>query len=290
MTTKTTRQFTATLASIGLAASVVAIAPGVASAQRNVRVDRFEPTARFIVEADSFTAVDESGFDSLGSDEIYAIWTSGDSGVSTSVVGDVDTGNTFHFPSTENCIFPIQAPANRSLLSGERGDEWSCVEGGAFAPVEFNVWLFEHDVSITCSEHLIAGGVSLENCADDLIGFFEFSLDESQLVQTFTSEGSSRKITKHLGGPCGYVPPGEVKGCSGFGTGPEYDFRFRITRMADARAEVLAPPESAPSPRTAPGPTERPAATPPAPAESTPPPSNRRGSGRAIAPPATATS
>ncbi len=168
-----------------------------------------------------------------------------------------------------------------SLLSGERGDEWTCEEGGAFAPVEFYVWLFEHDVGITpCAEHLIAGGVSLNDCEDDLIGFFEFSLDESQMVQTFLFEGSSRLITKHLGGTCGYVPPGEVKGCSGFGSGPEYDFRFRITRVADARTGVVAPTEPNPSPRTAPSPTDRPATTPLAPVEATPTPARKTSSPR----------
>ncbi len=281
--TSTTRQITTAIASLGLAASVVAIAPGVAAAQRSgpsvpgAEIDRFQPTARFIVEADSFTAVDESGLDWSGSDEIYAIWTSGESGVSTSIVDDVDTGDTVAFPRTENCIFPIEAPDSGRLLSGERGDEWSCADGGAFAPVEFNVWLFEHDVSLTCSEHLIAGGVSLNDCADDLIGFFEFSLDESQMVQTFAFEGSSRLITKHLGGPCGFVPPGEVKGCSGLaGSGPEYDFRFRITRVADARTDVVAPTEAEPtSPRTAPESTERPAVLPLAPAEEAPAPTRR---------------
>ena len=74
-------------------------------------------------------------------------------------------------------------------------------------------------MSVTCSEFLIAGGVALESCSDDLIGTFEFSLDENQLVQTFHSEGTSRLITRTLGGPCGYVPPGEAKGCSGWGCG-----------------------------------------------------------------------
>ncbi len=243
--TMTTKQLTTAIASLGLVASVVAIAPGVASAQHagpsapGAEVERFEPTARFIVEADSFTAIDESGFDWAGSDEVYAIWSTGRSGVSTSVVDDVDTGDTIMFPSTERCIYPIQGPPRGVLLSGERGDAWTCADGGGFAPVEFRVWLFEADYPFECTEQSMVEGVVLQSCADDMIGFFEFSLDESQLVQTFAFEGSTRLITRRMGGPCGYVPPGEVKGCSGLGSGPEYDFRFRITRVADASGEVL---------------------------------------------------
>jgi len=208
---------------------------------RESQTERFGPTARFVVEAVSITAIDESGFDWAGSDQVYAIWSSAGVGVQTSTFTGVDTGDIREFDGTEKCIYPIQAPAGDSMLFGD-DDEWGCAASGGAAPLEFSVALFEEDgPPHICSEFLIYAGVPLKNCSDDMIGWFNFSLTEQQLVQTFASEGTSRAITRTLGGTCGYVKPNEVKGCSDWGpTGPEYEFRFRITRVADAKPLVAS--------------------------------------------------
>ncbi len=214
---------------------------------RGSRTERYEPKARFIVVAEDFTAVDESGADWPGSDEIYAIWTSGGTGARTSVFEDVDTGETKNFRDDERCIYPMQdRTGTDTLLIADDGDRWGCVPGGRSGPIEFRVWLFEHDsesIFLPCDGFLTAGGVPLTgNCEDDLIGYYEFSLSENDLLTTFNFEGSHRAITKTLGGPCGYQPPGKVVGCSDLASGPEYQFRFRITRLDDVapKSEVVA--------------------------------------------------
>lgn len=258
------RRLVGAIVGLSLAVSVVVLAPTAASAQHD---DEFttitspvaaagEPIGfvagiytapllggsepRFIVEAVSFTAVDESGLDWAGSDEVYAIWTSADTRAVSQLFGDVDTTETRSFPTGQRCIYPIRPPkaGDTNLLAGD-GDEWGCWAAGRGGPVEFSVWLFEHDghgFPLCFSGH---NGTDLDyplSCYDDLIGTFDFSLSSEDLVtHVLPAEGSSRLITKTLGGPCGYQPPGTVCGYSRFSpTGPEYKFRFRLTRVADA--------------------------------------------------------
>ena len=252
----TTGLIRATIVGLSLAGSAVVVAPTAALAQHD---DEFTTIAspvaaagepivfvagttapllggsepRFVVEAVSFTAIDESGLDWAGSDEVYAVWTSAGTRAVTSVFGDVDTIETRSFLSGQRCIYPIRPPkaGNTDLYAGD-GDEWGCWAAGRSGPVEFSVWLFEDD----------SGGFppcfdgAKVDCYDDLIGTFDFSLSSEELVaHALPAEGSSRLITETLGGPCGHQPPGNVCGYSPFSpTGPEYKFRFRLTRVADA--------------------------------------------------------
>ena len=99
------------------------------------------------------------------------------------------------------------------------------------------MWLFEHDGHgfPLCFNGTTGNSAYPVSCYDDQIGTFDFSLSPDDLITTLPSVGSSRLITKTLGGPCGYQPPGTACGYSPWSpTGPEYKFRFRLTRVADA--------------------------------------------------------
>ena len=88
---------------------------------------------RYKVKAVSFTAVDESGTDWLGSDEPYAIFNAvGVDGTQTSsvshVFADIDTGDTGVFGATEGCLYI------------------SCSGGTAPFGMGFSIQLWEHDL------------------------------------------------------------------------------------------------------------------------------------------------
>lgn len=216
-----------------MSSSTASLVPNV-TIRRPEGTPRFDLRPRFVVEAVSFTAVDESGIDWSGSDEVIATWSSAGTRAVTSEFGDIDSGDTVDFLYNQRCIYPIgPRTAGATSLNAGNGDEWGCLAAGGSGPVEFSVWLVEQD----------GNGFPIcyppPTCYDDIIGTFNFSLDEQQLLQTLPAEGSSRLITKTLGGPCGYVPSGEIRGCSDWGpTGPEYKFRFRLTRVADTGPTV----------------------------------------------------
>jgi hypothetical protein len=64
---------------------------------------------QFVAEAMSFKAIDESGVDWAGSDEVYAVFSDLNPNLRdpfTSTYGDVDTGETRTFGPDERCIAP----------------------------------------------------------------------------------------------------------------------------------------------------------------------------------------
>ena len=64
----------------------------------------------FRVRALGFKAVDESGIDFFGSDEVIAIWDANNStGANTYEYGDVDSGESRTFLQGQSCIYPINS-------------------------------------------------------------------------------------------------------------------------------------------------------------------------------------
>lgn len=94
---------------------------------------------RFIVEAVSFKAVDESGPNSPGADEVAAWFQSGNSAVFSREFGGVDTSETVTFGDRERCIYPL------ADSDGRENRAWDCAAGGAIGPIRFTVILAEID-------------------------------------------------------------------------------------------------------------------------------------------------
>ena len=64
---------------------------------------------QFVAEAVSFKAIDESGYDWAGSDEVYAVFSNLNPNFDdlvTSTQDDIDTGETRTFGTDERCIAP----------------------------------------------------------------------------------------------------------------------------------------------------------------------------------------
>jgi hypothetical protein len=202
------------------AATAAVIAPGI-------------PKERlYKVEAVSFRAVDESGPDWAGSDEIYANWKDPKSGyVSvTRTYKGVDTGDTRKFaPPDKQCILPVNLPSP-ALVS----EVTKACSGGVPGPFDFEVALFEEDRFLFnwCPQHPGSIGVTCDD--DDLIDQKTVSFTTAELEAAMPHVGDTFTETIAIRTFCG-VPESEVgleiRAC--WVTGPDYRFTYKITRLSD---------------------------------------------------------
>jgi hypothetical protein len=188
------------------------------------------------IEAVSFRAVDESGVDWAGSDEIYANWTDPKSGyVSvTRTYKGVDTGDTRKFaPPDKQCILPVsRAPSPSFASEGPK----AC-SGGVPGPFDFEVALFEEDhlPFSFCPEKLRSPGYIEVSCdGDDLIDQKTVSFTTAELEAAMPHVGDTFTETIAIRTICG-VPESElgleIRAC--WVTGPDYRFTYKITRLPD---------------------------------------------------------
>jgi hypothetical protein len=205
------------------AATAAVIAPGI-------------PKERlYKVEAISFRAVDESGPDWWGSDDIYANWKDPKSGyVSlTRTYRGVNTGDTRKFaPPDKQCILPVNLPPPTFVSEGTK----AC-SGGVPGPFDFEVALFEEDsrpiplpLPIFCPEHR---GIGISCDGDDLIDQKTVSFTTAELEAAMPDVGDTFTETIAIRTFCG-VPESEADGTYGCAaTGPDYRFTYKITRLPD---------------------------------------------------------
>ena len=76
------------------------------------------PEPRFKLEALRFKAINETGFDWPGSDEVYVTIHVPTHQVATrsKIFGDVDAGETNYFPLEQSCILPIAGLSGKTTL------------------------------------------------------------------------------------------------------------------------------------------------------------------------------
>ena len=97
---------------------------------------------RFIVEAVRFKAVDESGRTDLTSDEVFAVFRSGEHSMITEVYDDVDSSDVESFEAGQSCIWPVADTSQR----GER--TWACSTEGGRGPISFHIELYDLDPNV----------------------------------------------------------------------------------------------------------------------------------------------
>jgi hypothetical protein len=188
---------------------------------------------RYQVEAVSFRAHNETHWpDRLGSDEIYARFYDVGRGtlVTTNTKTEVDAGETHTFDPQQSCIAPIDRASR-----GEHG--WSCAAGGAAAPLEFDVALFEND-------DLLPGGYCQGNAApgdsrdrvrwgdcgiDALIGSATIVLSPSELATELPHPG--RTLTRR-------IVLIQCPSLCADSTKAKYSLTYRVTRLADHVADT----------------------------------------------------
>jgi hypothetical protein len=199
-----------------------------------------QPQARYLVEAVSFRAVDES-YPPSGSDRIYGVFYDADRDLLalTYTEADVDSGDIVSLSPNQSCIAPISSAAD----AANGGDGWSCMEEGAPAPIKFEVALFdEHDApSAPSPASQYCQGVGdnyqfLEKGArcggDEQLGRVTVSLSAQELAGWLRTPGSSLSREVMLIPPC--LREGGV--CA---NQPDYRLTFRIRRMDDSAPEAV---------------------------------------------------
>jgi hypothetical protein len=196
---------------------------------------------RYTVELVSFKALDESGYDWNGSDEVFGLFSS-NRGYSVRTVkqGDVDSGNSRAFGSQERCLTGqrvLSGGVDRGWLIAPDGTRWDCDPRGVPAPIVLRLELLEDD---DCNAFFPSCfntySPPVRDPNDDLIGRAVPTYSASELASRLPRVGNTWTTSFTLGGPCGHQPPGHVCGTSWFSsTGPEYRLTINIRRVNDAR-------------------------------------------------------
>jgi hypothetical protein len=194
--------------------------------------------ARFVVEAHGFTADDESGYDRLGSDEVFGVfWENRGHITATSVYGDTDSGDFRRFGNLERCIHPQQVLQGSTSIYAPLqapGDTWVCNQRGTPGPINLQVRLYEDDDDGWPEFNPYHPDLHLDE-DDDLIGWARRDLSAALLAASMPRVGDTVQIWIKLGGPCGSQGPGEecVKNWLS-SSGPEYTLRLVIRRVQDS--------------------------------------------------------
>ena len=202
------------------APTIAAVAPLKASPQKNAQLARSEVliirVPQFVARAVRFKAVDETGyFDWTGSDEVHGAFVDFNANKehTTSVYGDVDSGDTVSFGPSDNCLAP-QPNCNRGAKS-----------------LSFGIALWEKDWTLTeaffggCLPGLVNGHPWYDDgiCpGDDLIGRANVSLSQMQLLAALPTVGD---VVERL-----------VRLTGGDGT---YDVTYRLTRLPDFERSIV---------------------------------------------------
>jgi hypothetical protein len=191
---------------------------------------------QFVAEAVKFKAIDESGYDRFGSDEVRAVFSDLNPtllDLVTSKFDGVNTGDTQSFGPNERCIAPrptcdhgVSEILHFKVSFWEVDPPWPFVQFCYGDAPGLHYWL-RHGV---CSW-------------DDLIGRAEVLKSREELLAELPRVGDSVEHKLTLGGPCG-PSENDVTGCGPPGpSGPEYQLIFRIRRLNDVERSIdIAPP------------------------------------------------
>ena len=178
---------------------------------------------QFVVHAVKFRAVDETGWDWPGSDEVhwvFADWQPFDERATT-VYGNVDSGETKTFRAVDQCIAP----------------QPDCTRGVNIVRFAVAAWEKDPDVGFSGlfglqkprranSHDMYETGIS---SGDDLIGRVQVGFSQQQLLGSLPNVGD--------------VVEREIRPTGGAGS---YRLTYRITRLADIRKEIVIGPPRRP--------------------------------------------
>lgn len=201
---------------------------------------------RYIVEFQSFKALDETGCDSCGSDEIIIIIRTADYALKSSEYGNVDSGG-------------LNSRFKRCAQPAVDGDdetdwEWECDQKGKAAPFSFTVAAYEDDgprlFSNDCWTDQVHRGVDgrltdlyppdMDFCIEsegraELIGKRKVELTLEDLDELQTGQSSTKSF--HLTGGCDSTR----SGCNS-GDEPDYLFYYEVKRVPDATGRTPVNP------------------------------------------------
>lgn len=186
-------------------AAVIALVPSAGVASDVVPIHDRTYTASIF----SIKAVDETGYDWMGSDEVYGGFRLQYSNGYRSEVQtrrfEMDAGRTAQVPGAERCIGMATPIVNngQSFLSPQQGDSWGCYGSFLKAPFTLEGALFEDDddLPITpcgfpCTFNPVGPGVlsPLEG-DDDGIGYRHVSFSAAGLANDLITPTASKDYT-----------------------------------------------------------------------------------------------
>ena len=167
------------------------------------------------IEAVGFKALDETGIDALGSDEVIVVTFDAKGYTTSREIGDIDSGDTHTFDPAKSCMLPVR-PGDVVL-----GETSVCDDIGEPAPLKVRIELWEQDIDLL--------GFSLGffgEPQDDFIGLAQFDFSAQQLEAMLPNVGDEHIETVKLEACRGPAP------CDATFS-PDYTFTVRITRVSD---------------------------------------------------------
>ena len=193
----------------------------------------------FKVEAVGFKALDETGYDWPGADEIRVGFVTPFEDITSREFGSVDAGKSRTFNADESCVVPVGEATGRQLgrLVGPRSN-WFCADLGRPGPLSFELVVAEQDIDLFGFEN----PPTVLGPADDLIGRKTLTFTPEELLADMPAVGSTVDQNILLG-PC--VAPLVCPDGFFFKPSPaEYRVTLRLTRMPNSLPPIDPDPLS----------------------------------------------
>lgn len=232
----------ALLAAAVLAASAAGAQPRRGNAGGVVGVE-VAPGPRFKVTAVTFEALDETGWDWTGADEVVVIFQTRAYKLATREYGSINSDDTEHtFKRRDECIIP-------ATDDGGRDSSWMCRPSGAPGPLSFIIAIYEQDdiqggLLHFCSANLIGNDLrppAEPTCPEegDLIGRDNVDLSLAELLDRLRQPGAFFTDRLDLYGSCDATETaGLCETADGY---PHYVVVYKVTRLPDAAGGAVDP-------------------------------------------------
>jgi hypothetical protein len=191
---------------------------------------------RYKIEAMRFKALDETGIDWPGSDEVMVETTDAKGFTVTNEIGNIDSGDTHHFDPAKSCIVGVRPGV---VVLGKTS---VCDDAGEPAPLGFQVDFWEKDIGLFggfCKAlpppagHHAGPHCGNDGSGDDFIGRRRIELSIQELEAILPNVGDEHIKTESLFG-CRNLE----QICTTGLFDPDYTFTFRVTRLPDVRIGV----------------------------------------------------
>ncbi len=169
---------------------------------------------QYLVEVLAIEALDETGPDFPGSNEVYGVFstTYGPTAVTinpiyTKVLGNVDAGDRRVLSSDQRCLGPYRFShevSDNDVVEGYKGERWTCIDTAAPLVVEFKLWESDIDLPEPWTWFPVEFDVSgIDPLAkldddDDLIGHDTITFTPGGLARDLPRVGASETYTRTL--------------------------------------------------------------------------------------------
>jgi hypothetical protein len=198
---------------------------------------------RFVVNVLTFKALDETGWDWTGADEVVFTFKTPRYALITVEYGSINSDDTEHtFKRRDTCVEPAVDD------DGEYDHRWQCHDAGMPAPLSFVIGAYEQDVQpwfgFCATQYADTDirvpnlGICEEGSPNDLIGKEDVQYSLQTLLTKLPQVGGFFTERLDLFGGCDGSTMSE--GCSG-PESPHYVLVYKVTRLPDAVAPPVNP-------------------------------------------------